>query len=137
MAEPRGTRPVPTVMGTLLILFGALSILSVGLLFVVAGTAFLVAGLTHADREQPRIYWPIVAGVGAFLVGYVLVAPMTCWVAATGTEGGTEVVNSGCRSLLGVAYPVNASHRPAVGVGAAAALAGSVAVWWRLGDGQR
>ena len=137
MAEQRGTRPVPTVTGALLILFGVLSILSVGFLFVVAGAAFLVAGLTRADREHPRVYWSAVAGIGIFLLGYVLVAPRTCWVAAAATETGSDVVSSGCSSLLGIDYPVDASHRPAVGVGAAAALAGGAAVWWRLGDGQR
>lgn len=115
------------------IVLGVLTIFSVGELVLVLALAMVVLG---PFRRRPRVYWPPMAAVIAFLVGYLAVAPLSCFATAVLPGEVSPVV---CSSLLGVQYtgttPYNPSSLPGVYAGVVlAAVAGPVVglgLWFR------
>jgi hypothetical protein len=112
----------------LLVAFGALAIFSIGAPFLLNGLALAVL---WPARSKPNVFWAALAGVNAFIVGYVLVAPLGC----TGREllgGGGHTT---CFNLVGIDYSGEIPYTPALwpaliaGLAAAAIVA---AVTWRL-----
>jgi hypothetical protein len=100
-----------------LIVVGFLTGFSIGVLLLPIGLAMAVLG---PFRHRPLIFWPPMAALVAFLVGYVAVAPLIC--AADGGSGAGSV----CSSLIGIWYPgPHPSLLPAISAGLAlAALIG-------------
>ena len=108
------------VVTAAMLAFGVLSILSVGWLFLTAGIVMAVAGVTGWATSRPKIFWPVVAGIGAFFVGYLAVAPWSCH--ASPTSGNDVVAVAECASLLGFTYEGGGGSNPSLWPGVAAGL---------------
>jgi hypothetical protein len=116
-----------------LIVLGVLTGFSIGPFILLVAAAMVVLGPV---RHRPAIYWPPMAAVFAFLIGFVGVAPMSC--AATAVIPG-EVSTTVCSSLFGLRYTGTGIYNPSLlpGVYAGLALAGIAlllvagAMWWR------
>ena len=118
--------------------FGSVAIFSIG-------APFLLLGLTLAVlapfRTQRRVFWPVLFGVVGFVVGYVLVSPLSCTSTTAGSAvlGGHHQVNLSssetvCSSVLGFDYRGGGSYHPPLwpGLAAGAALAAGGAVATRF-----
>ena len=79
------------------IAFGVLAGFTIGLVILPLGVAMAVLG---PFRRRPAIFWPPMAGVIAFVAGFLAVAPITCTASSEVGGGSTSV----CSSLLGVQY---------------------------------
>lgn len=117
-----------------LVALGFLTIFSVGLYFWFAAIALI---LLSPFRSRPRIFLAGLALTMAFLVGYVLVAPLRCSQSftsdpTTGEETLSPVV---CTSPIGIEYsgsePFEPSRATALMTGGTIALIAS-AVTWRV-----
>ena len=114
------------IVAAALVTFGVLGILSIGLPALVAGAIMIVGGVSDWDRRRPRIFWPVVAAIAAFFVGFILVAPATCrTTVATGQRPITE-----CRNPVGLTYRGDDTYAPPVWPGLAT---GAVAALGRRG----
>jgi len=89
---------------------------SIGPFLLPVALAMLVLG---PFRHRPLIYWPPMAAVLAFLVGYLAVAPLYC-TRTTSVVGNSTASTSSCASLFGIiTYPgTNPSVVPGVSTGA-------------------
>jgi hypothetical protein len=72
------------IAALLLVAFGFITGFSIGPPFLLVGLAMLVLGPL---RRWPRLYWPPLVGLLAFIVGVVLVVPMHCTATAEVTVG--------------------------------------------------
>jgi hypothetical protein len=63
------------VLALALVAFGVAGLFSIGAPFLLTGLAMLVS---FPWRRRPAVVWPAIAGVWAFTVAYVLVAPLGC-----------------------------------------------------------
>ncbi len=124
-----------------LLVLGFLTGFSIGLFVLLVAVAMLVLG---PFRHRPLIYWPPMAGVLAFILGYLAVAPLSC--EARGEVGGASTTV--CSSLIGITYTgtgtYNPSLQPGLVAGLVAALTAALLVAllvWRTGrpiaDGRR
>ncbi len=114
----------------LLVAFGFLAIFSIGAPFLFTGVAMLAVGRW---RDRPDVLWPTLVAVWAFVIGYVLVAPLGCTGTATAAFDSGAVVQerTTCSNVLRIDYSGSGDyqppHLPAVAVGlAAAGIAGVV-----------
>ena len=109
-----------------LIVLGFLAMFSVGWMLLVVGLAMTVLAPL---RHRPAIYWPPMAAVLAFLVGYLAVAPLSCFATAEPPGAVSPVI---CSSLLGVQYtgttPYTPSQLPGLAAGLLSALAAACLV---------
>lgn len=85
------------IAALLLVAFGFIGALSIGPPFLLVGLAMLVLGPL---RRWPRLYWPPLVGVLAFILGVILVVPMYC----TATAEVGQVSHTVCRSILGLSW---------------------------------
>jgi len=116
-----------------LIVFGLLAIFSFGWILFVVALAMVVLGPV---RRRPEIFWPPMTAVIAFLVGYLAVAPLSCFASAEPPGVVSPVV---CTSALGVEYRGEGSFAPSslpgVEAGLVLALVANIVVgavlWWR------
>jgi hypothetical protein len=109
-----------------LVVFGLLAIFSIGMPFLTLGITLVVLGRW---RCRPRIFWPPLAGVLSFFVGFVLIAPWSCTTTAA-ASGDPEAFTT-CSNVLGLNYSGGGSYNPplwpALVVGLALAVAGTAA----------
>jgi hypothetical protein len=108
-----------------LLLFGAVAIFSVGAPFFLTGIALLAVGRW---RHQPAVVWPVLLGIWAFVLGYVLLAPWTCTGTSVPASTGAVVIErTSCTNVLGIEYSggrlYDPSLLPAFLVGFALAIA--------------
>ena len=105
-----------------LIAFGFLTALSIGLPFLLIGFALL---LLAPVRTKPAIFRPVLLAVFAFIVGFVLVAPLGCTTQSTGlpTVAPSPLGGAGsspalgrttCANLLGIDYSGSRTYNPAL-----------------------
>ena len=106
----------------LLVAFGFIAGFSIGPPFLLVGLAMLVLGPL---RRRPRLFWPPLVGVLAFILGFSLVVPLSC----TATAEVGQVSQTVCASLLGSSWSGTGIYNPppeayasAFRVGVAAAL---------------
>lgn len=90
-----------------LIGFGWLAMFSVGRPLLLAGLAMLLLGPV---RRRPVLFWPPLAAVIAYNVGYWAVVPLSC--TATQTAGGTSMTS--CSSLIGIGYSGSGIYNPSL-----------------------
>jgi hypothetical protein len=97
-----------------LIAFGVLGMLSIGRPFLLLGLAMLVLG---PFRGRPALFWPPMAAVVAWNVGYMAVAPLYCTATeAVGTAGSGEGQSTTvCSSLIGATYSGHGHYEPPTG----------------------
>jgi hypothetical protein len=90
-----------------LIAFGVVAMFSIGRPFLLVGLAMLILGPL---RRRPVLFWPPLAAVIAYNVGYWAVAPLTC--TATEAAGGTSTTT--CSSLIGIGYSGSGIYNPSL-----------------------
>lgn len=116
-----------------MLVLGFLTGYSVGPFLLLIGVAMLILG---PFRRRPLVFWPPMAGVFAFIVGFLAVAPFWCGANAVEPGGSSTTV---CSSLIGITYTGTGSYNPSLLPGvyaglAFAAIAVSLAagiMWWR------
>jgi hypothetical protein len=110
--------------GVALAVAGFLAIFSIGAPLLFTGVAMLVVGRW---RHRPAVVWPVLVGVWSFVLGYVLVAPLSC---STSAAPPGEAGRTTCSNVLGIDYSgtdvYNPSLCPARMAGLAAAAGGVV-----------
>lgn len=115
----------------LLTAFGFITGFSIGPPFLLVGLAMLVLG---PFRGRPRLFWPPLVGVVAFVVGVALVIPLSC--VATSESGG--VSSTVCTSILGPTWSGTGLYNPPpeafalafrVGIAAAVGAACGTLAW--------
>jgi peptidoglycan/LPS O-acetylase OafA/YrhL len=109
-----------------LTIFGALTGFTIGIPFLLLG---IVLAVLAPYRHRRRVFWPPVIAVPAFVLGFVLVAPLGC--TATGTAPGEPAArHTVCSNAIGIDYSgpgsYNPSLMPALLAGMATALVGAV-----------
>ena len=110
--------------------FGYLAVLGIGAPFLLTGITMMVVS---PWRGRPQVLWPALVGVWAFVLGYVLVAPLGCTSTAIAVTVGSPAAMSHttCTNILGIGYSgtgiYNPSLVPAVLAGVTAGTAGAVA----------
>src|SRR6266508_4677853 len=67
-------------VAVLLVGFGFLGLFSIGAPFLLTGTAMMVVSPWRNRRE---VLWPTLVGVWVFVLGYVLVAPLSCYTSSS------------------------------------------------------
>lgn len=81
-----------------LIVFGALGLFSIGIPFLLTGLLLLVLYPVRQGREQ---FWPPIAAVWGFVIGYLLVAPLVCTSTSFSSAGGAQQASrTTCDGLL-------------------------------------
>jgi hypothetical protein len=105
-----------------LIVFGALGLFSIGIPFLLTGLLLLVLYPVRQRREQ---FWPPIAAVWGFVIGYLLVAPLVCTSTSFSSVGAAQQPSrTACDGLL-LHYsgegPYNPPLLPAVLAGLAVA----------------
>ncbi|HEX9694043.1 MAG TPA: hypothetical protein VGA74_03435 [Actinomycetota bacterium] len=115
--------------------FGYLGLFSIGAPFLLTGTAMMVVSPWRSRRE---VLWPTLVGVWAFVLGYLLVAPLGCTSTAIAVTAGSPVATSRttCTNILGIDYSGTGTFDPtllpALVVAAAAGAAGALATRFLL-----
>jgi len=106
-----------------LVVFGFVAAFSIGMPFLMVGGTLLVLGQV---RHRAVLFWPPLAAVVAFNVGYWATVPLYCGATSTVDGAGAGVSTTTCQSLLGGTFTgtgiVNPSLDPAneAGLGMAA-----------------
>jgi hypothetical protein len=85
--------------------FGFITGFSIGPPFFVVGVAMLILGPV---RSRPRMFWPTLVGVIAFVIGAVLVVPLYC-VATSDVDGVSTTV---CSSVIGPTWSGSGLYNP-------------------------
>lgn len=135
-ASPREVGFKYWVVVLVLIAFGLLTIFSIGLYFWFAALALT---LLAPFRSRPRIFSTGFALLLGFLVGYVLVAPLSCAQSfRSSTTAGEETVSPVvCTSPIGIEYsgpePFEPSRTPAL-LAAVALGVGAASMTWARGQ---
>jgi hypothetical protein len=93
------------IAALLLVAFGFITGFSIGPPFLLVGLAMLPLGPL---RRRPRLYWPPLVGVLAFILGVVLVVPMYCTASA---EVG-QVSRTVCSSVVGLSWSGTGLYNP-------------------------
>jgi hypothetical protein len=93
------------IAALLLVAFGFITGFSIGPPFLLVGLAMLLLGPL---RRWPRLYWPPLVGVLAFILGVVLVVPAFC----TATTEVGQVSHTVCRSVLGLSWSGTGLYNP-------------------------
>jgi hypothetical protein len=93
------------VLALVLTVFGFLTGFSIGAPFLLLGLALLVLGPL---RRRPRIFWPALVAVTAFVLTVALLIPLSC-VATSEAGGGSSTV---CTSIAGPTWSGTGIYNP-------------------------
>ena len=119
------------IAALLLVAFGFVTGFSIGPPFLLVGLALLVLGPV---RRWPRLFWPPLVGVLAFILGVVLFVPLSC----TATADAGQISKTVCTSILGPTWSGSGLYNPPpeafalalrVGLGAGVVAAIVTFVW--------
>jgi hypothetical protein len=93
-----------------LVAFGAVAIFSIGAPFFLTGLAMLAVG---PRRRERAVVWPVLLGVWAFVLGYVLIAPLGCTTSGSAhVAAGSSLSHTSCTNLLGLNYSGEGVYNP-------------------------
>ena len=94
-----------------LIAFGFVAMLSIGRPYFLVGLALL---LLRPLRSRPAAFWPPLAAVIAWNVGFLAIAPMSCTATQTVDVGSSTAAESFtvCSSLTGIVYSGRGVYNP-------------------------
>ena len=113
------------IAALLLVAFGFVTGFSIGPPFLVVGLALLVLGPV---RRWPRLFWPPLVGVVAFILGVVLFVPLSC----TATADVGQISRTVCTGILGPTWSGSGLYNPppeAFAIAVAWRRASSTAFW--------
>ena len=85
-------------LAAVLVFVGYLGLFTIGLPLLLFGTALAIL---YPVRRRREVFWPSLGGLGAFILGYVLVAPLGCTTTAIETSAGVGPSHVTCTTLLG------------------------------------
>jgi hypothetical protein len=115
------------VLALVITVFGFLTGFSIGAPFLLLGLALLVLG---PFRRRPRVFWPSLVAVTAFVLTVALLIPLSC-EATSEAGGGSSTV---CRSIAGPTWsgtglynPPREAYQMPVRAGAAVAIGAALA----------
>lgn len=91
------------VLALALTVFGFLTGFSIGPPFLLIGVTLLALG---PFRSRARLFWPVLAGIVAFIVVVVLLVPLTC----VATSYPADTSQTVCSSILGPTWSGNGLH---------------------------
>lgn len=111
------------VLVAVLLVVGVVGIFSIGLPFLLTG---LVLAALAPMRRDPAAFWPPLAGTLAFILGYILTAPLGCTTSESGPSARELVLRKAagtpsaevaidetvCTNLLGLDYSGSGSYDP-------------------------
>jgi hypothetical protein len=115
-------------VAVLLVGFGFLGLFSVGAPFLLTGIAMIVVSPWRNRRD---VLWPTLVGVWAFVLGYILIAPLSCTSTAMAVTAGSPVAvsHTTCTNILGIDYSGTGIYNPSlVPAGFAGVAAGAAGV---------
>jgi len=116
------------VVVSLLCVFGVAGIFSVGMPFLLLGVTLAAVSPWRAQRA---VLWPAVTAVVGFVVGYILVAPLSCRATASSVVPGQSTTVPGqsttCTNVLGIDYSGTGVYNPSLVPALLAGLTVSVA----------
>jgi hypothetical protein len=97
----------------LLTVFGFLGQFSMGAPFFLTGVAMLAVGRW---RHRPEILWSALVGVWAFVIGYILVAPLGCTSTVDAVLQGQPqaLSHTTCTNALGIDYSGTGTYNPSL-----------------------
>src|SRR5438105_862416 len=87
--------------------FGFVALFSYGAPFFLTGVAMLAVGRWRSNRA---VFWAVLGAVWLFVLGYILVAPLSCRSSATGAgisggaDGSLRLPQTTCSNLIGIHY---------------------------------
>lgn len=126
-----------------LLSFGVIGLASIGRPFAIIGLAMLILGRL---RKRPMLFWPPLAAVVAWNVGFLAIAPFSCTATATVGVGttGTDEGMTVCTSLVGISYSGRGIYNPslepanqlALLMSALAFVVALASVRWRMRHGR-
>jgi hypothetical protein len=98
-------------VAVILVGFGSLAMFSIGAPFLLTGAAMMVVS---PWRDRPQVLWPALVGVWAFVLGYLLVAPLGCTSTAVAVTAGSPVAvsHTTCTNILGIDYSGTGTYDP-------------------------
>ena len=96
------------VVVSLLCVFGVVGIFSVGMPFLLLGVTLAAVSPWRAQRA---VLWPAVTAVVGFVVGYILVAPLSCTATASSAAPGQSTT---CTNVLGIDYSGAGVYNPSL-----------------------
>jgi hypothetical protein len=102
-----------------LLVFGFVGMLSIGRPFLLVGLALL---LLSPLRRRPAAFWPPLAAVIAWNVGFMAIAPMYCVATQSVGVGSSGESITVCTSLTGIAFSGRGMYNPPTEPFAQAAL---------------
>lgn len=126
---PRGSQSTTGywVVVSLLCLLGLIGIFSIGMPLLLLGVTLAVVA---PWRTQRAVLWPAVTAVVAFIVGYILVAPLGCSSIAASTlptqSTTLRAQSTTCTNVLGIDYSGDGFYNPSLGPAVLAGLTLSV-----------
>jgi hypothetical protein len=97
-------------IGAAFTVLGFVDLVAIGAPFFLTGLAMLAVGRWRHDRA---VLWPVLLGVWALVLGYVLIAPLGCR-----TFGGAPLVaglslsHTSCGNVLGIDYSGTGLYNP-------------------------
>jgi hypothetical protein len=109
----------------LLIGFGVLGLLSIGFPFLLLG---IMLAIVSQRRHETGVVAAGDAAIVGFMVGYILVAPLSCTTSANSVD---PVEHTLCSNILGIDYSGTGIYNPSLPPGLLAGLV--VAVLFGLG----
>jgi hypothetical protein len=137
----RGSRAGAIVYWSLaigLVAFGFLALISIGLPFLLTGLAMLFLASRRSERAT---LWPTLIGIWAFVLGFVLIAPLGCATTSSAEPGQAVAATTSCGNVLGLDYSGGAGYTPpllpAALVGIALGLAAALGARRLLRRGER
>jgi hypothetical protein len=101
--------------------FGFLAMFSIGRPFLMVGLTML---LLSPVRTRPAVFWPPIAAVIAWNVGFLAIAPMYCTATQTVGPDSDAAAESTtvCSSLTGIVYSGGGTYNPSLEPAKGAAL---------------
>jgi hypothetical protein len=95
-----------------LIAFGMLAIFSIGAPFLLLGLMFAVLS---PWRDRRGVIWTGFAVIFGFVLGYVLVAPLSCHSSTfLAVDGSVTEATVRCTNLLGIRYEGTGNYNPSL-----------------------
>lgn len=113
-----------------LVAFGFVAMFSIGRPFFLIGVAMLVLG---PFRKRPIFFWPPLAAVVAWNVGFMAIAPSMCTatqtIGAVGQDSASNEASTVCTSLIGITYRGSGIYNPSLEPANQAAFVAAVATF--------
>ena len=118
------------VLVAVLLGFGFVAMFSIGMPFLLVGVTLVVL---WPVRHRAAVFWPALAAVGAFILGFVLLAPLGCTSSAVATYGSAGTIASPsvttCSNILRLPYHGTGVYNPSLLPALMGAITAGLLTW--------